>query len=237
MYRLFHQFAHRYDLHTPPNHYQHDHALVIAEALRVAPTACRLLDIGCGTGVFLERAVAAGIDGHGIDAASEMIDVARQRLGERVRLQRMQEMSDENLYDVVCSLSWTVHYAGTASELDDILRRCRRGLRPGGLLVLQVANDEQMTGSVHVDREPSLSGEVGDTFFIHRFRPVGDSEHSVIADYVYASCAHGELLCEHHQLRFANPRVIVDALQRAGFQAVDVVNSAGVSPFVIGTAA
>src|ERR1700712_5355021 len=106
MYRLFHEFAHRYDIHTPPGHYQHDHAFVISEALRVAPTNCRLLDIGCGTGVFLEAAIAAGIDGHGIDSAPEMIDVAHRRLGdERVRVQRMQEISEEKAYDVICSLS------------------------------------------------------------------------------------------------------------------------------------
>ena len=88
MYQLFNQFAHRYDLHTPPGHYQHDHAFVIAEALRVAPIRCRLLDVGCGTGVFLEAACAAGIDGHGLDASDRMIDRATKRLSsERLRVQ------------------------------------------------------------------------------------------------------------------------------------------------------
>jgi SAM-dependent methyltransferase len=237
MYQLFHEFAHRYDLHTPPGHYKHDHAFVIGEALRVAPANCRLLDVGCGTGAFLEAAIAAGIDGYGIDVSLEMIDVARRRLGnDRVHVQRMQEISDEHLYDVICALSWSIHYCATETELNDVLVHCHRGLRPGGLILLQVANDEHMTGAVNIDYEPGPSGEPDDTFFIHRFRPILGAGHRVLADYVYASRAHSEILSEQHDLRFANPSIIADALQCAGFNEIVVVNSPSISPFVIGVA-
>lgn len=235
MYRLFREFAHRYDLHTPPGHYKHDHAFVIAEALRVAPQNCRLLDVGCGTGVFLEAALAAGIDAHGLDAAPEMIDVAAQRVGaDRVRVHRMQEIDEVEAYDVVCSLSWTIHYAESLAELEGVITRCRRALRPGGLLILQVANDEAMTGAVNVDVEPGPAGEPNDTYFIHRFRSLRDVEHRVIADYVYACRANRDLLTEQHELRFADPQTIVTACVRAGFRGVAVVNSGAISPFVSG---
>lgn len=235
MYRLYRDFAHRYDLHTPPDHYKHDHRFVIDHALRVAPAGCRLLDVGCGTGVFLEKAVAAGIDAHGIDAAPEMIAIARERLGVgRVRVQRMQEVSDRNAYHVVCALSWTIHYCETEAELGHVVRRLRDALLPGGLLVLQVADDEQMTGEVNVDREPASSGEPDGTLFIHRFRPLRDGEHRVVADYVYVSQEHGELLSEQHELRFASPSVIADAMRRAGFGDVRVACLTPVTPFVLG---
>lgn len=235
MYRLFHEFARRYDLHTPPGHYKHDHAFVIREALQVAPTKCRLLDIGCGTGVFLESAMAVGIDGYGIDAAPEMVDMAQQRLGrERVRLQRMQEICDENTYDVICSLSWSIHYCKTEEEFHDVVRRCYRALRAGGLLLLQVANDELMSGAVNVDCEPGPSGEPNDTYFIHRFRRLEDTDHRVFADYVYASRALGELLSEQHELRFANPSIITNALLKSGFIEVKISDSKSISPFVVG---
>jgi SAM-dependent methyltransferase len=233
MYRLFREFAHRYDLHTPPGHYQHDHAFVISEALRVAPNNCRLLDVGCGTGVFLEAALAAGIDAYGLDAAPEMIDVAAGRAGAgRVRVQRMQDLGDVDAYDVICSLSWTIHYAESLTELENVLARCRRALRPGGLLILQVANDEAMTGAVNVDIEPGPSGEPDDTYFIHRFKPLHDVEHRVLADYVYASRANGDLLVEQHELRFADAKKIADACVHAGFRRLAVINSGSVSPFV-----
>jgi SAM-dependent methyltransferase len=235
MYRLYHEFAHRYDVHTPPGHYKHDHAFVIEQALRVAPANCRLLDVGCGTGVFLEAAIAAGIDGHGIDSAPEMIDVASNRLGaDRVRVQRMQEISDVRAYHVVCALSWTIHYCESADELEDVIRRCRDALLPGGLLILQVANDEVMTGAVNVDREPSPSGEPDDTFFIHRFHSLHDAEHRVYAEYVYANRTHRELVSEQHELRFANPVVVTGALKRAGISAVGVKVLTPMTPFVLG---
>lgn len=235
MYRLFHEFAKRYDLHTPPGHYRHDHAYVISEALRVAPKNCRLLDVGCGTGVFLEAAIAAGIDGFGIDAAPEMIDVAKRRVGSnRVCVRRMQEISDENRYDVICALSWTIHYCETEFDLGGVLARCRRALRAKGLILVQVANDERMTGAVNIEHEGIPSEQPDDTFFIHRFTPLRDAQHRVIAHYVYASHSHQELLSEEHELRFANPLVIGDALRSAGFQEVVVINSTAIAPFVIG---
>ena len=235
MYQLFNQFAHRYDLHTPPGHYQHDHAFVIAEALRVAPNHCRLLDVGCGTGVFLEAACAAGIDGHGLDASDRMIDRATRRLPtQRLRVQRMQEITDRDAYDVVCALSWTIHYCESEAELRDVVIRCRGALRPGGLLVLQVADDRQMTGAVNIDREAGPSGEPDATLLIHRFRPQHDEGHTVIADYIYASCAARELFSEQHQLTSANPSTITAALQCAGYREVRVVNEGSLSPFVTG---
>jgi SAM-dependent methyltransferase len=198
---------------------------------------CRLLDVGCGTGVFLEAAISAGIDGRGIDAAPEMIAVSRRRLGEdRVQVQRMQEISAQGAYDVVCALSWTIHYCESEAQLEDILNRCHRALRVGGLILLQVADDGEMTGAVKIDCEPGPSGEPDDIYFIHRFLPLNDPEHRVHADYVYTSVALSELLYERHELRFAEPLIVADALWRSGFQEVRIVNSPSISPFVMGWA-
>jgi SAM-dependent methyltransferase len=236
MFRLFQEFAHRYDLHTPPGHYQHDHALVIREALRVSPTNCRLLDIGCGTGVFLEAAIDAGINAYGIDASPDMVRIARQRVGcDRVQQLRMQDVSDYAAFDVVCALSWTIHYCETGQELDNVFTRCNEALKPGGLLIIQIANEERMTGAVNVDRESGPAGELDDTLFIHQFKPIVGDDHCVSANYVYASKTHRELLCEEHLLRFANPDRIARDMIASGSERVRFVNRDSVSPFVLGT--
>jgi SAM-dependent methyltransferase len=231
---LFEAFAHRYDLHTPPEHYQHDHRFVLEQAGAVMPSG-RLLDIGCGTGAFLEKAVNAGFDAYGTDAAEAMVRVATERLGPgRVRCERMQDLVEHGAYDVVCALSWTIHYAQTAVELDDIVRRCTIALKPGGRLLLQVANATAMTGAVRVDREPGPAREPDDTLFIHRFRALGDAEAGVMADYVYASQALGEVMSERHHLRFCDPEMVVAAMSRSGLGEVVVVDPESISPFVVG---
>lgn len=233
-YRLYGEFAHRYDVHTPPGHYKHDHEFVIQRALAGAGFRCRLLDIGCGTGVFLEAALAAGIDAYGIDAAPEMIAAARTRVDrDRIRVIRMQELVEKAAYDVVCALSWTIHYCEDAADLAGVLGRCHGALRPQGQLILQVANDEKITGAVNVDREPGQERGVEDTLFIHRFRALHDTEHSIWANYMYASPEHGEMFAESHLLRFGNPLVVSAAMRDAGFTQVTSATLNAVSPFLI----
>ena len=45
-----------------------------------------LLDIGCGTGVFLELFWESGFDVYGIDASAKMLSRAREKMGHRVDL-------------------------------------------------------------------------------------------------------------------------------------------------------
>jgi len=146
----------------------------------------------------------------------------------------MQDLAEQTAYDIVCALSWTIHYAETAAELNDIVHRCAAALKPGGRLLLQAANAERMTGAVRVDREPGPDGEPDDTLFIHRFQALEDAEAGAMADYVYASQALGELLSERHHLRFCAPEMVAAAMRGAGLGEVVVVDPEGLSPFVVG---
>jgi ubiquinone/menaquinone biosynthesis C-methylase UbiE len=97
----------------------------------------RLLDIGCGTGVLLERvrrerpvALLAGID-----ISAGMIEMARRRLGPAARLtvadvQRMPFGTSS--FDVVVSTSSFHYWPSPSAGLAEV----RRILRPGGRLVI-----------------------------------------------------------------------------------------------------
>src|SRR5262245_17245303 len=63
----------------------------------------RVLDIGCGIGVFLGLVAERGAEPHGIDAAETLIALARERLPEAdLRVGDMEALPyDDNRFDLV----------------------------------------------------------------------------------------------------------------------------------------
>ncbi|AWU98068.1 class I SAM-dependent methyltransferase [Azospirillum ramasamyi] len=221
-FRLFGDFAHRYDLHTPPDHYRDDHAFVLDEFR--AAGARRILDVGCGTGVFVEKALTAGLDAHGIDAAPAMVAQAERRLGPgRAAVQAMEEIGGGPALDGICALSWVINYAANADAAIAILRRMYGAMAPGGRLLLQCAHAPNMQAAVFEDREPGADGTPDDVVFLFQFAPLGPDQ--VKARYVYAGKSAGELLWEEHALNIANAELLARLAGRVGFSGVRIYGS------------
>lgn len=97
----------------------------------------RILDIGCGTGVLLERLHHRdpGLALTGIDPVAEMLEIARHRLPPSVDLRESSAEAlpfSEASFDAVVSTS-ALHYFGDPPRA---LGEMRRVLRPGGRLVI-----------------------------------------------------------------------------------------------------
>lgn len=228
MHALFEGYADRYDLHTPPHHYQHDHAYVIRLVRDLGPTP-RMLDVGCGTGVLLEKALAGGIDAHGVDVAEGMVAVARGRVGaHRVRRVPMQAIDATEAFDAVVSLSWTLNYAADEPELRRVLTRIRGALRPAGLLIVQVAHAAHTDGAWMEDEEPGPGGE-GDVHLRYRF--LARAGDQLEATYEYTCRSLAERLRETHQLQVANARRVADLARDVGFTDVTLLESWRGDPF------
>jgi len=222
-YELFGRLADRYDWHTPPHHYQHDHAFVLSQ-LPTPP--CRILDVGCGTGVFLEKAVAAGFDATGTDASPEMVSLASRRARPaRVRVERMQELSEAASYDGIVSLSWSFNYVISFVEAREVLERFFNALSPGGRLILQIAHAANATGTLNEDREPGPDGEADDVLFLYRFHPAQAHSDELRAQYVYGCKSRKELVFEEHHLRAADAREVADLAFVVGFRNVELLDS------------
>lgn len=221
-YALFGEAANRYDWHTPPHHYQDDHAFVLSRI----PASSRILDVGCGTGVFLEKALAAGFDAVGLDVAPEMVAIAASRVGnERVHVARMQEISETAIYDSVVSLSWSFNYVNSFREANELLCRFFNILRPGGRLILQIAHAPNAFGILNEDREPSIEGQPDDIIFLYRFYPAGENFGELKAQYVYGCKSHKELMFEEHQLNAADAYRVAAEATAIGFQDVELLDS------------
>lgn len=235
-FRLFDDLAHRYDLHTPAHHYGDDHAFVLEE---VGQAGRRVLDVGCGTGVFLEKALAEGFDAHGIDLAEGMVREAAAKVGaERVAVRGMEAVDDSSAYDGLCALSWVINYAADADAARDILRRFRRALRPGGKLLLQTAHAPNMDGTVLEDREPGPDGTEDDVVFLFQFSARGPD--TALARYVYAAKSLDELAWEDHALAVADAHLLARLCEDVGFVGVRIYGSwqrealgRSISPWVV----
>lgn len=231
MFQLYEQFGHLYDLHTPATHYQRDHQFVLERASREGAPP-RLLDIGCGTGILLQKALGRGFEVRGIDAAVGMIDVARARLGgEFVARQRMQDLDEPAIWDVVTALSWTLHYCEGEPELIDVLTRCRRALRPGGLLIAQVAHAASAAGEWYEDREPGPTGIAGDIVLRYRFERLADPSHALTARYACTCASTGERFDETHRLEVADAHRVAHCAREAGLVGVELLDSWHGDPF------
>lgn len=223
MHKLFNDFGHRYDLHTPPSHYQHDHRFVL-ELMRERAPGGRLLDVGCGTGVLLEKAHATGIEAHGIDISPTMLDEARRRVpADFLRLLTMQDLREEGRFDAIVSLSWSIHYCEDLEQLSGVLHKLRCALKPGGFLLLQVAHSPNFTGEWLEDEEPGPTGEEHDVHLRFRFRP--DGPRHAYADYAYKCLSRGEEFSESHRLTGTDATWLAARLPAVGFADIAIWNS------------
>jgi len=235
-FRLFEDLPHRYDLHTPAHHYGDDHAFVLDTFRRGGG---RILDVGCGTGVFLEKALAEGFDAHGIDVAEGMVREAAAKVGaDRVAVGAMEDVTADAAYDGLCALSWVINYAADADAARDILGRFRRALRPGGRLLLHTAHAPNMDGTVLEDREPGPGGAEDDIVFLFQFSATGPD--TAKARYVYAAKSLGELAWEEHPLAVADATLLARLCGEVGFADVQAYGSwrrdplgTSISPWVV----
>lgn len=102
-----------------------------------APAPGRLLDVGCGSGVLLERLLAreATLEAVGVDASPEMLAVASRRVRGRARLLVADAASlpfRTGAFDIVTTTSSLHHWSDPGLALSEIARV----LAPGGRFVL-----------------------------------------------------------------------------------------------------
>lgn len=222
-FKLYGAFGHYYDQHTPAHHYQHDHAFLIRE-IQKRNAKARILDIGCGSGVFIQKALAAGLDPVGLDPAPAMLELARQKVGpRRVRLQGMEALDDRDAFDAVTALSWSLNYARDVDQLQDILVRIKRALRPGGQLFVQVAHAAHAPSTqsdFFVDQEPGPGGPKDITF---KYRFVAQGPQRLNAEYHFVCHSTGESFEELHELRVADAHLVAEMLRALDFQAVQLL--------------
>ena len=106
------------------------------------------LDLGCGTGVLCEILKEAGMDVSGMDFSSGMIEIARQRDPQiPYEVADMITYRPEKQFDLVTCTGDALNHIGDLTDVEKIFHNVRAYLAPGGYLVFDILNENEVSDS------------------------------------------------------------------------------------------
>jgi len=171
---------------------------------------CRALELGCGTGVFLEKTARSGATIHGLDLSDELLAKARARLPGSSNITLDQGNAEEMPYpaaefDTVYGSSVLHHL-----DLDAALREIHRVLKPGGRMVFAEPNilNPQVALMFHLNLTKEYFGVSPDEMAFSRFRARSAMRRTGFSDIRVAPVDF---------LHPATPEAWLDSVARIGF--------------------
>jgi SAM-dependent methyltransferase len=187
--------------------------------------ARRVLDIGCGTGVFALLLADRGIEVVGVDPAEASLAVARGKPGsERVRWLRGDATAlpplEVDLVTMTANVAQAIVDPGIWQET---LRRAYEALRPGGRLVFET-RDAAGRAWEEWNREDSYGvTDVPGVGSVERWVQVTDVRWPLVTfRWTYVFAADGQVLTSDSTLRFRERREVEADLRARGFVIDDV---------------
>jgi len=112
----------------------------VADRIGLGAGQC-VLEIGCGTGVFLRGAVDRGAEAFGLDASEALVELARARVPEaEIRVGEMEALPyPSDAFDVVAGFNAFFF----ATDMVAALREAGRVAKPGAPIAIQVWGDPE----------------------------------------------------------------------------------------------
>jgi SAM-dependent methyltransferase len=139
--------------------------------------ARRMLDVGCGTGQHTRMFAALGAEAIGLDPSAAMIAYARARtVGDNPRFVLggfANIASQPGPFDLIAILGNSLAYVRDAADLQETLTACASALAPGGRLVIQTQNYDNLGAGRWL---PLVARRVGEReyLFLREYRPMGE---------------------------------------------------------------
>ncbi|MBU5422939.1 methyltransferase domain-containing protein [Cellulomonas hominis] len=124
-----------------------DRTVAHLAASGLAGPGTRVLDLGCGPGLYAQRLAALGCAVTGVDLSERSLAHARRAAAEagltiEYRRQDFRTLDEPGRFDLVLQAYGELSTFGDDVR-DDLLRRARAALAPGGALVLDVSTPVQ----------------------------------------------------------------------------------------------
>lgn len=218
-----------YDSYTAHHDYEGWLAELLPTLERRGLRGRRLLDVGCGTGKSFLPMLPRGWQVHGCDVSASMVEQARAKVGDEVRLSvaDMRDLPVFGEFDLVWALDDAVNYLLSEEELVLGLRGMKANLAPTGLLLFDLNTllgyrtfgaMTEVLAELEDGRSVVWCGEATPS------TPPGSiCEMSLViaSDEEEASGADAERIATHRQRHFPEEEVLA-ALDRAGLECLDV---------------
>ncbi len=187
-----------------------------------------VLDAGCGTGRFLIPMLRQGYRVTGLDRGQGVLAECRRRLrghGLRAPLLRrnIQNLAFDRRFDAIIGMDSIICYVLDTARIVETLRRMRRALRRGGVVVLNNAN---VLARIQegLNRDPQVSRHKGITVR-HRETNFYDPLHSLYHIRVRGTVKRNgpKKSFEHEEtIRVMTPEEMKAYLREAGFDDIAV---------------
>lgn len=184
-----------------------------------------LLDIGCGTGVMLEKLLAEGYKASGLDLSEEMLMIANERLnaiGHQTLLvcQSMDELDGFNDLDVITIPIDSINYLSELEQVQATISRAYEALKSGGHLFFDVHSLFKMD---KIFMDGPFTYDDGEITYLWDTE-AGEEPHSVHHDMTFFVQAENELFErfeEYHFQRTFSIETYVNLLETVGFHSIE----------------
>jgi SAM-dependent methyltransferase len=185
---------------------------------RLGPnSAMRILDLCAGTGSHARLLTDAGASVLGIDRSAEMLEIARRKAPLARFLQcDVRDLSLAERFDAVTCLYGSIHYIERIGDVDRIFRTAFRHLAPGGLLIFELRDGQNVPEQPLIQ---NLDGLSVSTCWLRK-RGVDASDLYVVSAFDPHSGRH---FVDVHNLFHTDPILVASRARAVGFVDVELL--------------
>lgn len=175
------------------------------------------LDLACGTGQHLVHLQRGGFAVTGLDNSAEMLQAAADRCPDADLVQADLAGFDwDQAFDLVTCFLYSLHYSHPLSALHETLRRARRALRPGGILLFDLVDRRGVRGREVVTRQRESDAELT---FTTGWKTRGDNPDLYLDVAIRRTDAQGETVWrDRHTMTGTTIPEVEALLQQEGFE-------------------
>lgn len=180
----------------------------------------QLLDVACGTGLSSLPMLDRGWSVTGCDISPAMLDLAREKVGERVELLEadMRELPDLGAFDLIWAINDPLNYLLSVEELEAAFEGMRRNLAPDGIVLFDV--NTLVTYRNYFSREIVVE-EKGKRLIWSGRQTAADIVPGMYAEAQFDAPGDSAVAHVHRQRHFGEKDVLT-ALDRSGLRCISL---------------